>query len=120
MVFQAVKNSTETIGSATDFKDLEMIKLAEDKAVKSINNAHTRAEKIIAKAKQDVIKYEEQAIAQLTTKLEKEFKIKEKKATQEAQMIKSKGEEEAKRLKQEVMNRVPKAVEYIVQTIISE
>lgn len=120
MVFQGAKNSTKATGSDTDFKDLEMVKAAEESAIHSIENASRRAEKIVVKAKQDIIKNEEQAIAQLTAKLEKEYKIKEEKAKREAKMIKAKGDEEANRLKQEVMSRVPNAVEYVVKIVISD
>ncbi|WP_455391530.1 hypothetical protein [[Eubacterium] cellulosolvens] len=120
MVFQAAKKTTSTTGSNSDFQDLEMVKAAEVKSIHAIENAVKNAEKIVAQAKADLIRYKEKAAADLTKKLEQDFKIKEELAKKEAIKIKAKGGEEANRLKQEVMNRVPSAANYVVKVIIGD
>lgn len=120
MVFQASTNSKKTTGVGADFKDLELVKQAENKSIQEIANASKRANKIIAKAKQDILENQNKSISELKNKLDKKFELDENKAKAEALNIIKKGDEEANNLKQELMGRVPEAVEYIVNAIIGD
>ena len=118
MVFQASGKKTVNLNSGTDFKDLQLIKEAEDKSIKSIQAAKKKAEKIIADAEHNVIAFEKKEIAELTAKLEQEYQLEEKKAKQKAKKIKEEGEIEAQQLKQAIQAKIPMAVEHIVKAVM--
>ncbi len=120
MVFQSSKKKISTTTGATDFKDLELVKQAEEKAMLDIQNAKKRAEKILVAANQGIIAHKVKTISELTAKLERQYKQDEKKAIHQAEKIKGDGELEAEKLKKEVLGRIPKAVDHIVKTIIND
>ena len=118
-MFQASKKTSTTSSVGTDFKDLKLVKQAETAAIKRIEKAQNKVEALIANAERELIEYEEKSLASLKAKLNRKFEVEEIKAKKGANNIRAEGENEAEQLKQEVQERMPKAVEHIVKTVIS-
>ena len=119
MVFQASEKKTVNINSETDFKDLQLIKQAEEKAIQNILAAKSKAERIITDAERDVIAFKQKEIEELIAKLEKDYQREEKRAITEAKKIKEEGELEAEQLKRVVQAKMPQAVDHIVKAVMS-
>ena len=120
MVFQAAKKAESSSVIGSDFKDLEMVKLAEKKAMLDIENANKTAEKIIIKAEQDINIHQQNTIANLKKALDIEYQAEEKIAIAQSKKIREEGEIEAQKLKEKTRIRTPKAIDYIVNAIIHE
>jgi vacuolar-type H+-ATPase subunit H len=120
LVIQASKNTATGTGSATEFRDLELVKQTEMKSISDIENAKKQAELIVSKAEQDISANEKKAISDLKAMLDADFKTQENKAKSEANKIISDGESEAEKLKQEIRGRIPQAVEHIMKSIIEK
>ena len=118
MVFQASGKNVKTGSNGADFQELELIKQAENKAVTDIINAKKRAEKVVADTEQQVLDHEQKALSVQAASLEKEYKLGEQKAIEEAKKIKAEGEAEAKQIKDSTQSRMPKAAERIVKSVI--
>lgn len=84
-----------------------------------IQNAERSAEKIFNDKEKAIQNKKNKAIADLTAKLDQQFKQYEKNAKDEAKKIKSDGELEADKLKQDLQRRIPDAVKRIVNSVIS-
>jgi vacuolar-type H+-ATPase subunit H len=120
LVFQASEKKTSNKAVGADFRDLELIKKAEDSSIQEIERSKKQAELKLAKEKQRSSNFERKAIADLKSRLDKQFKVEENKAMAEAKKIKADGEVEAEALKQKVRPRIPQAVDYIVKAIIAD
>ncbi len=118
MVLQASSKKTTNITVATDFKDLDLVKRAEENSIRNIENAKKKADRIIAFTNQNLIDQKEKYISDLTKKLNLLYKSEENKAKSEAEKIKAEGKVEEEQLKQKVRDRMPKAVDYIVNKIV--
>jgi vacuolar-type H+-ATPase subunit H len=110
-------NSTLNVVGA-DFTDLERIKNAENKSINDIDIAEKNAEKIIEDAEKSIIQQRKKSSTDLKLKLDEEYKIEEQKAIEEAKRIKSEGDAEAQRLKEQVQIRITNAVDRIVISVI--
>jgi vacuolar-type H+-ATPase subunit H len=120
LVFQAsgkTGNSTNTAVGA-DFTDLERVKSAENKSILDIEGAEKNAEKIIDDAEKSITQHRTKSSADLKSKLDEEYRIEEQKAIEEAKKIKTEGDAEAQRLKEQVHIRIPNAVDRIVKAVI--
>ena len=120
MVFQASEKKTNNKGVGADFKDLELVKQTEDKAIQDIERSKKQAELSIGKGQRKLSDFESKAIADLKAKLDQQFKFEEKAAISQATKIKAEGEGEASALKERVKPRIPQAVDIIVNAIISD
>lgn len=120
MVFQATGKTASKVTSGADFKDLELVKSAEDKSILDIQNAEKQAEKIIIDAERNFLAYENKSLNELSARLEEEYKREEQKAIEEAKKIKINGEAEAEQLKNQIQPKMPAAVDYIVKAIIGD
>jgi vacuolar-type H+-ATPase subunit H len=118
LVFQASAKSVSNKAPVADFSDFDTVKKVEVKVMKNIQNAKKKAELFIAKADKDINNYEQKALSDLTLKLERQYKLEDKKAKEQAKKIRAEGELQANRLTEETQAKKEKAVEYIVNAII--
>jgi vacuolar-type H+-ATPase subunit H len=122
LVFQASGSENSKtkgkVSAGADFKDLQLIKESEERAIKAVITAKKKAERIIASAEHDMKAFEEKALVDLNAKLEREYQLEEEKAKSGAIKIKEDGNKQAEQLKSEVQVRMPKAVEYIVKSVM--
>ena len=104
---------------SADFTELNLVKQAEERSIKNIQDAEKRGEMLVKTVEHELINYEKKAISDLNAKLGQQYQIEETKAKARAKEIKAEGEKEAERLKQDVKPRMPKAIEHIVKSVIN-
>ena len=118
MVFQASGETVAGRSKGADFKDLKLIKDAEEKSLSSLKLTEKRAERLLADTEQKFSHHEKRSIADLSAKLDEQFKAEEQRAKDQATKVKADGQREAEARKQEIRVRMPQAVEHIVKAVI--
>lgn len=119
MVFQASGKISGNGSKGADFRDLELVKKAEDRSMRDQHKAEKNAKRSLASTEHNFQAYEEKTIAGLLEKLEEEYKLEEKKVLSKAKTIKAEGDTEAEMLKSEVSQRTADAAAYIVKAVIT-
>ncbi len=98
--------------------EIEMIKKAEKDALEQISNAEKEAKNIVKKAKAQGEAGKKKELEKFREEMAERRKQSEKKALEEATMIKGEGGKEAEDIKTKALSRVDSASSHIVKRVI--